>query len=401
VKLRRFRAGIEQEQDAPLLLPKFTQQLHLPIGEIVLRAVDQDGFQFGRDRPDLEEIQFLELDVFALDECLQHLDGAGGRLCRRLHRHGRRGLRDRGLLVAEHVTDRVLFAFDQLHQSAGHGLLAFERRDLGRLPEHGIPGIDLGHVGCFDRFVAALVIENEQFLTGDDFVFVEHRLGPGETALGIDVLNIQLPFRGVLKLGQHSLDVGGDGAGGEKQHRDSGLARHAFEETFRFIGEGELLVSRLVPAPVMLEPEIVHHHSEEEQKGHLHQHVHPDADTVDLWRLRGFPFGIGIAIHLIFCGHGLSRMKHGWAETVGRLYQAPGSPGRLLPQPPCKSLLSVFHPCSSVAEEILKSPLPGLERLMGQHQHHDCHADIQDHRPRIDQAAGERPHLFNGREVAE
>ena len=77
VELGRLRAGIEQEQNAPLLLPKIAEQFHLAIGEIVLRTVDHDGLELGRNRADIEKIQFLELDVFVLDKCLQHLDRAG------------------------------------------------------------------------------------------------------------------------------------------------------------------------------------------------------------------------------------------------------------------------------------------------------------------------------------
>ncbi len=42
VELRSFRRWIEKQQNASLFFPEIAQQFHLPIGEIVLRPVDDD-----------------------------------------------------------------------------------------------------------------------------------------------------------------------------------------------------------------------------------------------------------------------------------------------------------------------------------------------------------------------
>src|ERR1700731_508768 len=337
-QLRRLRRRIEQEQNASLFVPKIPQQLHLAIGEIVLRPIDHDRFHLGRNGGHLEQIQFLKFYVLAFDHHLEDRDQSA--------------FRERRFLVAEDVTENVFLALDEIHQRARDRLLAFESPDLWLLAEHRIALVDLRHLGGLDRFVAAVVLENDETFVADDFVFVDDFLGPGKIPVRIDNLDVHFPLRGILIFGEKGGDVRTDRVVRREENRRPHFAFDRLEETFRLIRERVFLVARKIPAAVVLEAEIVHHHDKEEQERDLHDDVQADAKAMDLRRLWGALSGCDVVSH--FC----------WQKK-------------------------------------LESPFPGLERLVSQHQHHDGHAEIKDHRTRIDFTARERAHLFDRREITQ
>ena len=148
------------------------EQIYFAVGKIVLRADNHHGFYFGRNLRLIEQVQFLKLNVLVLDKSFHYRDGTR-RLLLLLQHCQRRRLCDRRLFVPGHVTDRVLFAFDQIDHRAGDRLLAFERSHARSLAERRAALIDLRHVRRLHRFIAALVIDHEQTFIADDFVFIE------------------------------------------------------------------------------------------------------------------------------------------------------------------------------------------------------------------------------------
>ena len=119
--------------------------------------------------------------------------------------------------------------------------------------------IDIRHLRCFDRFVSALVIENDEAFLAYHFVFIEELLCPGETSFRVDNLNVDLSFASILILREQVLQVAEDRIAGTEKFSDPHLSLHALEKTLRFVGERVLLVARKIPAFVMLEAEIVDH----------------------------------------------------------------------------------------------------------------------------------------------
>src|SRR6266542_2357596 len=84
-------------------------------------------------------------------------------------------------------------------------------------------------------FVATVVIEHQKTLVRDDFVFIEQLLGAGKIPLGIDMLDINLSFTGILIFRQQILNVRGNRRVGRKENGDAHLALERVEETLRFI----------------------------------------------------------------------------------------------------------------------------------------------------------------------
>ena len=187
--------------------------------------------------------------------------------------------------MPEHVTERVLLAFDQIHHRGGNGLFAFERRHAWTLAQRHSALIDIGHFGGLHRFIAPTVIDHEQTFVADHLVFIEHLFGARKIALRIDVLNVDLTFGRVLILRQQALHVPGDRCVRRKENSDAHFAFDCFEEAFRFVGERVFLVSRKVPAFVMLEAKRIHHRREEKNKHDLKKDIHPDLEAVNLFRL--------------------------------------------------------------------------------------------------------------------
>ena len=234
------------------------QQLHLALGKIVLRPDDRDRLNVRWNFRDLEQIQFLELDVLVFNHRFhQRKRTARARFGRHRRRQTRRRVRDRRLLVAEHIADDVLLSFHEIDHRARDRLLALERRDLRRLAEHRIALVDLRHLGCFHRLVAVVVIENDL------------------------ALDIDHSFRGILILGQERLHVLADGIVRGEENRHPHFAFDRFQEALRLVRERVFLVAREVPPPVMLEAEIIRRDSEEEQERELHDHVHPDPEAMN------------------------------------------------------------------------------------------------------------------------
>jgi hypothetical protein len=78
------------------------------------------------------------------------------------------------------------------------------------------------------------------------------------------------------------------------------LALNGLEEALRFIRERVFLVPRKIPAPVMLEPEIIRHHGKKKQERDLNHDVHADANAMDFLRRGGGRFVSGHVYSLHF-----------------------------------------------------------------------------------------------------
>ena len=133
------------------------------------------------------------------------------------------------------VTKDLLFSFHKVDHRAGDGLLAFECSHARAFADGHSALVNIGHLRRFDGFVAALVIEHQETLVRDNFVFVEQLLGARKISLGIDVLEVNLSFAGILIFGQQILNVRGNRRIGRKENRDVHLALQRVEETLRFI----------------------------------------------------------------------------------------------------------------------------------------------------------------------
>src|SRR5213592_1277549 len=67
-----------------------------------------------------------------------------------------------------------------------------------------------------DESLLVLVVNDQKTFVADDFVLVEQLFGARKIAFGIDVLDVDLSFRGVLILGQQILHVRRDRGAGRK-----------------------------------------------------------------------------------------------------------------------------------------------------------------------------------------
>ena len=141
------------------------------------------------------------------------------------------------------VTKNLFFPFYQVHHRAGDGLLAFECSHTWAFPEGHSALINIGHLRRLNRFVAAIVIEHQQTLVGDNFVFIEELFGAGKIPVGVDVFDVDLSLAGILIFRQQILNVRGNWRARRKENRDAHLAFERIEETLRFIGERIFLVT--------------------------------------------------------------------------------------------------------------------------------------------------------------
>ena len=195
------------------------------------------------------------------------------------------------------VTERVLFAFHQIHHRAGDGLFAFERGHAWTFSKLHATRVNVGHFRRFDRLVAAAVVEHEQAFVGHDLVFVEELLCARKVSLRINRLDVDLALGRVLILGQQALHIARDRRRRGKENRDPHLAGHALEKALRLIGKRILLVARKIPALVMAEGEGVNHGGEKNHQHDLDDDVQSDLEPMNFFRRLAF-FGCSYSLHL-------------------------------------------------------------------------------------------------------
>ena len=186
-----------------------------------MRSDDQDRLQFRWNCADVEEIQLLELDIFALNERLQHGDIAVSR--------------ERWLFVAEHIAESIFLALDYIHHRARNCLLAFESADTRAFSESHSALVDLRHLGRLHGFVASFVINHQETFVTYHLVFVEHLFRAGKIAFRIDAFDVDLSFARILVFRQQILHVSGNWRARGKENNDPHLAFDGAEETLCLI----------------------------------------------------------------------------------------------------------------------------------------------------------------------
>ena len=125
-----------------------------------MRSDNHHSFHVSWDCIEIEQVQFLKLDVFVFDKRFQHGDRAAA-------------FRKRWFLVTGDITKGLLFPFDKIHHRTGDGLLAFECSHTRAFAERHSALVEIGHLGCLNCFVATIVIEHQKALVCDNLVLVE------------------------------------------------------------------------------------------------------------------------------------------------------------------------------------------------------------------------------------
>ena len=100
-------------------------------------------------------------------------------------------------------------------------MLAFERGHARAFAESRPTLIKIRHLGGLNRFVATIIIEDQQALVRNDLVFVEQLFGAGKIPLGIDMLDVDFSFASVLIFRQQILHVRSNRRGRGKEDRDA------------------------------------------------------------------------------------------------------------------------------------------------------------------------------------
>ncbi len=186
--------------------------------------------------------------------------------------------------MSDDVADHVFLPFHDVHHRARDGLLALEGGHARPFAEHLVSLIDVRHFRGLHDLVATFVVDDDDVFLGHDFVFIEDLFGASQAARGIDILDVDFSLGRVLVFLQEILHVLADGVAGIEENGQADFAFDRLEEALRFIRERVFFVTRKVPAFVVLEAQIVDHDREEKKERDLHEHVHTNAQAVNLFR---------------------------------------------------------------------------------------------------------------------
>ena len=152
-------------------------------------------------------------------------------------------------------------------------MLTFECGHAGAFAKGHSALVKIGHLRRFDGFASALVIEYQETFVCDHFIFIEQFLCARKISLGIDVLDVNLSFAGVLIFSQQIQNLPGNRRVGRKENCDAHLALERVEEALRFIGQRIFLVAGKIPTCVVLEGEGIRHCHEKQDQHDLNENI--------------------------------------------------------------------------------------------------------------------------------